>query len=226
MRRAGFVLPTDLTVYHEEAKTILSDLSYNIKFVMVEQTTKRALCYAPPKGTPTTTKGGQQMNLRELALRLAAITVVADAAKEAKDRLRDEFATQLNAVGADAAKAALEGTEVAKVSLVSPKASAQVVHETAFVNFVESMRPDEIVKSVRDSYKKTFLENVIENNGEAIYTPTGEVLSFITFKPREPYVSTRFATGGRDVIASAFRTGAINPAELLADDQLEIEASE
>jgi hypothetical protein len=166
------------------------------------------------------------MNLRELALRLAAITVVADAAKEAKDRLRDEFATQLNAVGADAAKAALEGTEVAKVSLVSPKASANIMNENAFVKFVEAERPDEIVKTVRDSYKKAFLENVVNNNGEAIYTPTGEVLSFITFKPRESYVSTRFSTGGREVIASAFRSGAINPAELLIDEPLEIEAGE
>jgi hypothetical protein len=166
------------------------------------------------------------VNLRDLALRLAAITVVADAAKEAKDRLRDEFATQLNAVGADAAKAALEGTEVAKVSLVSPKASAVIMQDNAFVNFVEAMRPDEIVKSVRESYKKSFLEDVVNMNGEAIYTPTGEVLNFISFKNRESYVSTRFATGGRDVIAEAFRTGAINPAELIAEAPLEIEASE
>jgi hypothetical protein len=164
------------------------------------------------------------MNLRELALRLAAITVVADAAKEAKDRLRDEFATQLNAVGADAAKAALEGTEVAKVSLVSPKSSPVVLHESAFVAYVENSNPAEIVRSVRDSYKKAFLENVVEVNGEAIYTPTGEVLPFISFKSRESYVSTRFSKDGRDVIASAFRSGAINPAELLIDEPLEIEA--
>lgn len=163
------------------------------------------------------------MNLRELALRLAAITVVADAAKEAKDRLRDEFATQLNAVGADAAKAALEGTEVAKVSLVSPKSSAVVLHESAFLNYVEGISPNDIVRSVRDSYKKVFLENVVDVNGEAIYTPTGEVLPFIGFKSRESYVSTRFAKDGREVIASAFRSGAINPAELIADAPLEIE---
>lgn len=164
------------------------------------------------------------MNLRETALRLAAITVIADAAKDAKDRLRDQFADQLNAVGADAAKAALEGTEVAKVSLVSPKASAIITHETAFVDYVEKENPTEIVKSVRDSYKKFFLENVVEVNGEAIYTPTGEVLSFIAFKSREPYVSTRFVKDGREVIASAFKTGAINPAELIVDEPLEIEA--
>jgi hypothetical protein len=165
------------------------------------------------------------MNLRETALRLAAITVVADAAKDAKDRLRDQFADQLNAVGADAAKASLDDTEIAKVSLVSPKASASVVHEAAFIKFVENMMPTEIVKSVRDSYKKVFLENCVNIDGKTIYAPTGEVVDFISFKNRESYVSCRFATGGREVIADAFRSGLLNPAQLLDDQPAEIEGA-
>lgn len=166
------------------------------------------------------------MNLRELALRLAAITVIADAAKEEKDRLRDQFAARLNEVGADAAKAALEGTEVAKVSLVSPKASATINNDSAFVAFVEKDRPDEIVKTVRESYRKYVLDNISEIDGEAVYHPTGEVLSFVSFKPREPYVSTRFAKGGRETIADAFRNRTLNPAELIDTPMAEIEASE
>ena len=42
------------------------------------------------------------MNLRELAFQLSAITLISDAAKEAKDRLRREFAAALEEVGADA----------------------------------------------------------------------------------------------------------------------------
>lgn len=166
------------------------------------------------------------MNLRETALRLAAITVIADAAKEAKDRLRDQFADQLNAVGADAAKAALDSTEVAKVSLVSPKSSPQITNETAFIAFVEQSRPDEVVKAVRESFKKHFLDNVVEVNGESIYTPTGEVISFVGFKARESYVSTRFAKGGREAIADAFRNRSLNPAELIDTPMAEIEAGE
>lgn len=63
------------------------------------------------------------MNLRELAFKLSAITLIADAAKEAKDRLRGEFAAALEEVGADSAKAALEGEEIAKVSLIQPRVS-------------------------------------------------------------------------------------------------------
>ena len=69
------------------------------------------------------------MNLRELAFQLSAITLISDAAKEAKDRLRREFAAALEEVGADAAKAVLEGEEIAKVSLVHPRTSAEVLSE-------------------------------------------------------------------------------------------------
>ena len=81
------------------------------------------------------------MNLRELAFQLSAITLIADAAKEAKDRLRREFAAALDEVGADAAKAVLEGEEIAKVSLIHPKTSAEVLNEKAFVDWVKSNCP-------------------------------------------------------------------------------------
>lgn len=162
------------------------------------------------------------MNLRELALRLSAITVIADAAKEAKDRLRDEFAQALNAVGADAAKAALNGTEVAKVSLVSPKPSASVLHEQALINWVKANWETEIVESVRESFRKVVLDKIENNNGVAVYPETGEVLDFISFKQRESYVSTRFATGGREVILGAFANGELNPSVMLSEEPLAV----
>lgn len=162
------------------------------------------------------------MNLRELALRLSAITVIADAAKEAKDRLRDEFAQALNAVGADAAKAVLDGTEVAKVSLVSPKPSASVLHEQALTNWVKANWEHEIVETVRESFRKVILERIENNNGVAVYPETGEVLDFISFKQRESYVSTRFASGGRDVITDAFANGELSPSALLSDEPLAV----
>ena len=162
------------------------------------------------------------MNLRELALRLSAITVIADAAKEAKDRLRDEFAQALNAVGADAAKAALNGIEVAKVSLVSPKPSPSVLHEQALINWVKANWETEVVESVRESFRKVVLDKMENNNGVAVYPQTGEVLDFISFKQRESYVSTRFATGGREVILDAFSNGELSPSVMLSDEPLAV----
>jgi len=165
---------------------------------------------------------GEKVNLRELALRLSAITVIADAAKDAKDRLRDEFAQALNAVGADAAKAALNGTEVAKVSLVSPKPSPTILDEAAFTRWVKENWEHEIVESVRESFRKHVMENIVSNNDEAVYLRTGEVLKFVSFKQRESYVSTRFATGGREVITEAFASGELSPAVMLNDEPLAV----
>jgi hypothetical protein len=165
---------------------------------------------------------GEKVNLRELALRLSAITVIADAAKEAKDRLRDEFAQALNAVGADAAKAALNGTEVAKVSLVSPKPSPSVLHEQALINWVKANWETEIVESVRESFRKVILDKIENNNGVAVYPETGEVLDFISFKQRESYVSTRFASGGREVILDAFANGELSPSVMLSEEPLAV----
>lgn len=162
------------------------------------------------------------MNLRELALRLSAITVIADAAKDAKDRLRDEFAQALNAVGADAAKAALNGTEVAKVSLVSPKPSPTILDEAAFTRWVKENWEHEIVESVRESFQKHVMDSVVNLDGQAIYPKTGEVLGFVSFKQRESYVSTRFATGGREVLSDAFASGELSPALLLNDEPLAV----
>ena len=94
------------------------------------------------------------MNLRELAFQLSAITLISDAAKEAKDRLRREFAAALEEVGADAAKAVLEGEEIAKVSLVHPRTSAEVLSEKALLEWVREKYDYEIVETVRDSFRK------------------------------------------------------------------------
>ena len=160
------------------------------------------------------------MNLRELAFQLSAITLIADAAKEAKDRLRREFAAALEEVGADAAKAVLEGEEIAKVSLIHPKTSAEVLSEKAFVEWVKSNWEHEIVETVRESFRKHILDSVEEVDGKAIYPRTGEVLDFIHFNSRDPYISTRFKDGGREALLDAFRAGALSPSEVMSEELL------
>ena len=158
------------------------------------------------------------MNLRELAFQLSAITMIADAAKEAKDRLRREFAAALEEVGADAAKAMLEGEEIAKVSLIHPRTSAEVLSEKAFVEWVRKNWEYEIVETVRDSFRMHILDSVENVDGKAIYPRTGEVLDFISFNSRDAYVATRFAEGGRDVLAEAFRSGVVTPTAVMAQE--------
>jgi hypothetical protein len=158
------------------------------------------------------------MNLRELAFQLSAITLIADAAKEAKDRLRREFAQALDEVGADSAKAALEGEEIAKISLIQPRTSPEVLNEKAFVDWVKSHYEFEIVESVRESFRKHVMDSVENVDGKAIYKRTGEVLDFITFNSRDAYIATRFLDGGREILTEAFRQGTLTPTSVMAEE--------
>jgi len=158
------------------------------------------------------------MNLRELAFQLSAITLISDAAKEAKDRLRREFAAALEEVGADAAKAVLEGEEIAKVSLVHPRTSAEVLSEKALLEWVREKYDYEIVETVRDSFRKHILDSVENVDGKAIYPRTGEILDFIHFNSKDAYVSTRFVDGGRESLLEAFRAGVLNPSSVISEE--------
>ena len=66
------------------------------------------------------------------------------------------------------------------------------------------------------------LEKIENNNGVAVYPETGEVLDFISFKQRESYVSTRFASGGREVILDAFSNGELSPSAMLSEEPLAV----
>lgn len=142
-------------------------------------------------------------NLRDLALELAAITVIADSAKEAKEKLRNEFATALEAVGADAAKANLFGDDIAKVSLIKPKKSAVINDDQKFLKWAKENAPTEIIETVRDSYRKLLLETIEIHNDEAFHPSTGEALEFITIIEKSSYISTRFQPEGRAKVIDA-----------------------
>ncbi len=166
----------------------------------------------------STTNSTGNLNLKELALQLSAVTVIADAAKETKDRLRAEFMARLEEVGADSAKAVFAGEEISKVSMVQPKASAVVLNEKAFLDWVSANWQNEIIATVRESFRKLILSQVELVDGKAIYSKTGEVLDFITFEQRDAYVSTKFASAGREAIVNAFKSGELTPTNVLAKE--------
>ena len=168
--------------------------------------------------TTSSTSTSSIPSLKELALQLSAVTVIADAAKETKDRLRSEFMARLEEVGADSAKAVFAGEDISKVSLVQPKASAVVLNEKAFTDWVSANWSNEIIAVVRESFRKLILGQVELIDGKAIYTKTGEVLDFITFEQRDPYVSTKFASAGREAIVNAFKSGELTPTNVLAKE--------
>ena len=159
------------------------------------------------------------MTPRELALALAATTVVADAAKERKDELRDLLLSALDSLGADSAAASLpDGTTVAKTSIVAPDAQAKVADEAAYSAHIADSYPTEVqtLVIVRESFSKHYLSTLVQGpDGEAVDPDTGEIVPGVKFANRSPYVSTRFTKDGRAAIVDAIRSGQI-PLELTA----------
>jgi len=144
------------------------------------------------------------MNLKEIATELAALTVLKDAVKDATDELRRLAKDELLNVGADMTKAVVDNQEVAKISLISRDVDFVITDDKAFVQWVKDNAPTEVEEKVRDSYKKVFMESLQMGANEGVYSLlNGLFIDFVQLVIKEPYVSTRFATGGRDIVVQA-----------------------
>lgn len=151
------------------------------------------------------------MTPKEIAIALAAVTVVADLAKEQKDYLRAQLQQALEDLGADSVRAELpDGTRIARSSLTGGGRKASVSSESDLLAHVTSTRPDEVIVRVRESYRKHLLDSVVEGpDGTAVDPGTGEIVPGITFQQATPYIATRFELGGRQQIAQAIADGIV-----------------
>lgn len=149
--------------------------------------------------------------LKELAIELATVNLVADLVAEHKDNLREQMAKQFELNGSDSVKVSIGDEKIGKVSLVEPKAKATVSDEQALFKWVLENHESEIVTEIRASFKKYVLDNVaILEDGTAVLQTTGEIVPGISARPASPYVSTRFDTDGREKLGRALRTGEVS----------------
>ena len=156
-------------------------------------------------------------DLKSLALELAAASVIAEAAKAAKDRIRAEFYELLSETGADAVKAKLGDEDIAKCVLVDPGSKAQVFNEDAFAQFVESIEPHSIVTRVREQAAIRILADIEEHGGQAIHKPAGQIVDGIEFVSRIPFVQTKFTKDGKERMVQAFRDNQIETRQILKE---------
>ena len=144
------------------------------------------------------------MNLKEIAVELAALTVIKDAVKEATDEVRRWASEELQNVGADMTKAVVDNQEVAKISLITRDVAFVITDDQAFTNWVIENFSTEIEQRVRESFKKKFIETLAISSDNTVFsTLNGEFLPFVSIQFKEPYVSTRFAEGGREAVMQA-----------------------
>lgn len=154
------------------------------------------------------------MDIKKLSLELAAISMIADAAKKRKDELRAQLQGEMDGIGADRVKAELDGEVIAYVTTSKPKFKWEVISERKFVEWVKDNHPSEIVETVRESFKEVILDkfNYVD---DAAIDPNGEIVDWLVGHISEPYLVTKFHSDGREKLRDAFVSNSIDPKKVL-----------
>ena len=154
------------------------------------------------------------MDIKKLSLELAAISMIADAAKKRKDELRSQLQGHMDDIGADRVKAELDGEVIAYVLTSKPKFKWEVLNERKFVDWVKANHPTEIVESVRESSVDVLLDK-FELVDELVIDPNGEPVDWLVGNTSEPYLMTKFHSDGREKLRDAFVSNSIDARKVL-----------
>ena len=142
------------------------------------------------------------MTIKDLSLKLAAISLLADQAKRLKDELRAELKAEMNSLGADRVKAELGDEVVAYITTTKPKFKWIIKSDRKFVEWVKANVPSELVETVRDSSIDAILDkfNYVD---ELVIDPNGEPVDWLEGSESEPYLTTKFHGDGREKLREA-----------------------
>jgi uncharacterized protein YdcH (DUF465 family) len=142
------------------------------------------------------------MTIKDLSLKLAAISLLADQAKRLKDELRAELQGEMNNLGADRVKAELGDEVIAYITTTKPKFKWVIKSDRKFIEWVKTNVPSEIVETVRDSSIDKILEkfNYLD---DAVIDPNGEIVDWLEGSESEPYLTTKFHGDGREKLRDA-----------------------
>jgi hypothetical protein len=142
------------------------------------------------------------MTIKDLSLKLAAISLLADQAKRLKDELRAELQGEMNELGADRVKAELGDEVIAYITTTKPKFKWVIKSDRKFIDWVKTNVPSEIVETVRDSSIDKILEkfNYLD---DVVIDPNGEIVDWLEGSESEPYLTTKFHGEGRAKLRDA-----------------------
>lgn len=142
------------------------------------------------------------MAIKDLSLKLAAISLLADQAKRLKDELRAELQAEMNELGADRVKAELGDEVVAYITTSKPKFKWVVKSDNKFIDWVKANVPSEIVESVRESSVDAILDK-FKYVDELVIDPNGEPIDWLEGSQSEPFLMTKFHGDGREKLREA-----------------------
>lgn len=154
------------------------------------------------------------MTIKDLSMRLAAVSLIADEAKKAKDKLRAELQTLMDDIGADRVKAELGEETVAFVMTAKPKFKWEIVNQRGFVDWAKTNFPSEIVESVREGSIDVLLSK-LQYMDDLVIDHNGEVISWCVGNTSEPYLMTKFSSEGRELLKNAIVSNQLDARKML-----------
>ena len=146
------------------------------------------------------------MGIKELSLELAAVSLIADEAKKAKDRLRAALQDEMDKIGADRVKAELGSETIAYVTTTKPKFKWVIKSDKRFTDWVKANIPSEVIESVRESSIDAILDK-FNYQDNLVIDPNGEIVDWLEGTQSEPYLMTKFHEEGRETLKNAFQSG-------------------
>jgi hypothetical protein len=148
-------------------------------------------------------------DLKQQALTVAVLTALGERITEAAKSARADLLAVMQEVGAERVAAELpDGARVAAVSLAgSAGGRAYVADEAAFTRYVFEKYSGEMEYTIRPAFRKRLLDEL---------SAVGEVVPGVELSDPKPYLSNRFASGGKDAVAQAWASGELDLPGLLA----------
>jgi hypothetical protein len=162
--------------------------------------------------------------LKEIALKVAVLSMLADKVKAALMDARSDQAAAMKDVGADGVNVELpDGQRVARVSLVAGRASARIADAGDFLKWVVQNHPEEIeIVPAHEQVRPAFVNQLLADacaTGQPVDVDTGELIPGIGVTKGEPYIST--SQKRPKLIEAAWRDGQINPLDYVELPQIE-----
>ena len=154
------------------------------------------------------------MSIKEKSLKLAAVSLIADEAKKAKDRLRAELQEEMDELGADRVKAELGDETVAYITTTKPRFKWEITSDRKFIEWVKANLPSEIIESVRESSIDAILDK-FNYADDLVVDPNGEPVDWLIGSESNPYLTTKFAGDGREKLRSAIVGNSIDARKVL-----------
>ncbi len=142
------------------------------------------------------------MTIKDLSLKLAAISLLADQAKRLKDELRAELKVQMDELGADRVKAELGDEVVAYITTTKPKFKWAIKSDRKALEWFKAYYPSEVIETIRPTSLEAILDK-FNYDGDTVIDPNGEIVDWLEGSLAEPYLTTKFQGDGKAILRDA-----------------------